>query len=234
MIKIKLTKIGANPEGPYASVMDPLTATDTHPNVKTGDEFVGLVRRDNLIPILDDSYGLCVNGRMTSMYTSTIKKVDNLNSFVTANSIYKINLLQRVFNFRYDALYERVTDFEFDKKNHLVDLTPYEKMLSQLDRVVDALIADYATRKAVVVLSTNDELSCLTSVQFLLEREGEFYDLHCLANYRSQHMRLGAPYDIRLMNYLTTIVSDKLTSFLTPYHIRSLNVEFCVGDFHEY
>lgn len=224
-IKIRIEKIGLNPDSDVAMLANDFSfeVIDQHPNVKKGDVRDGIVSKDTIVPLIGENYTV---HRDTGLFsTSKIVKIFDIFTFMTRNSVYNIKLLDRIINFSYNVTYHTVNDFEFDKKNEIVDLTNYQKLTIEVLRLVDVLNKTPDSRQAVTILANNENPSCLISLQYLIHNK----TLCCVASYRSQHARFGYPHDIRMLRYLTTLFIEN-----SKNKFANVDITVNVADFHDY
>lgn len=102
------------------------------------------------------------------------------------------------------------------------------RVAEQIPLVIDALIADPATRQAVLVFDRGDEppatRPCTTSIQFQVDPSG--VDLNVAVSMRSSDAVWGLPYDLIQFNllleavaYCTNFVPGSITFHLGNAHI---------------
>lgn len=132
----------------------------------------------------------------------------------------------RIINHQYSVEFKETLEFKFDVKNQIVDLTKYKVLEDQISTLATLLNENPNTRQAVIVLATQNDLSCLINLQYLIVNG---HDLYCIANYRSQHITLGEPNDTQMLNYLTSLLLKKLS-----HNVDKINILVNVADYHYY
>ena len=85
----------------------------------------------------------------------------------------------RKINHQYKVDFTKVEDFAFDVKNQIVDLTRYKILETEIPKLALLLNENPNTRQAVFVLATQNDLSCLINLQYLIVNG---HDLYCIAN----------------------------------------------------
>ncbi len=185
----------------------------------------GSINQTKIIPRLNEPYVFIDFETFKHIITSPVEKILNHFLFKTCNSIYQIELMDRVINFSYNVDFYEVLDFKFDKKNQLVDLSNYKILEKETLRVAQILKSNPTSRKGLIVLSDNSNTpSCLINLQFLINND----ELFLIANYRSQHQKYGYPDDVRMLRYLTTLFMQEVKKF------DRIHISVNVADFHNY
>lgn len=240
MLHVKIKKISINADTNHAILNNDFSLSDNHPNIKIGDERIGFVPEENLIPIIGQSYNVIYSDepKLSMKYFSTSKVVKIINSktFMTKNSVYVVDIIDRKINWYYRVPYEKVEKFTFDKKNETVDLSNYKILETEVAKLADFLKINQESRQAIYIHSTNDQKNCLISLQFLIsyaknESGKPVFSTHTsvsmIANYRSQHHTLGMPYDVEMLKYLMFLFVNK---FDTEFFKHDIHVN--VADYH--
>ena len=136
----------------------------------------------------------------------------------------------RELNYSYTEEYKTTEDFLIYNRNSLVGdyEGPYTDLFMETTAIIDKLREDPETRRAILVLNDQDHfMSCLVSVQFLIERQ----KLYCVANFRSQHAKLGRPHDIEYLRHLMTLVLRPLKKEMK---LSPGKIHINVADYHYY
>jgi hypothetical protein len=240
MLQVKIKKISINSDTDLAILNNDFSLSDNHPNIKIGDEIIGFVSEENLKPVVGESYSIVydLEAKLSTSYFSTSKivKIINDKTFMTKNSVYVIDILERKINYTYTVPYETIETFNFDKKNEIVDLTNYKILETEVINLANIISIKPDSRQAIYLHSSNNQKNCLISIQFLIEyaviKQGApkfslSTKLSMIANYRSQHHALGMPHDIKMLNYLMTLF-DKQFDVDFVKHIIYVNV----ADYH--
>ena len=237
MLHVKIRKISINTDTDLAIMNNDFSLSDNHPNIKIGDERIGFVEEDKLTPVVGESYIVMydLEPRLSTRYFSTSKivKIINNKTFMTRNSVYVVDLIDRKINYWYKVPYEKVDfseltsncgpHFTFEKKNESVDLSNYNVLVEETEKLADHLKNNKHSRQAIYIFSTNEIKNCLTSIQFLIT-----YDttVSLIANFRSQHHTLGMPHDVALLKHLMTV-------FLNRYgDLKKKEIHVNVADYH--
>lgn len=129
----------------------------------------------------------------------------------------------RLFNYQYSIDFYEVQEFDWNYVNGPVRYEGYEFLEINLPLIIEALNKDSNTRQAILTLNSINYMSCLISIQWLIDDK----TLYCITNFRSQHKELGRPQDTQLILWLTTQLKSKLTSY-----IENIQIEVNVGDYH--
>lgn len=137
----------------------------------------------------------------------------------------------RKFNYSYILKYKQVNSFNFDKINDLVSYSiGYDRLYLNIIDAAYLLKDNIKSRQAICVLNTSTLNSCLISIQFLFDDLNKF-NLHVIANFRSQHATLGRPTDEKLINYYITIFLNTIEKYnIIP---NCVNIDINVGDYHD-
>lgn len=128
------------------------------------------------------------------------------------------------FNYSYYIDYEYVDTFEWTQRNEIVGFQSYEnKIMPSIEDVVKKLNKDKSSRQAIIVVNDKNHNSCLISLQYQIQSKS----LYVSANYRSQHIQLGKPHDIILINYVSGDIISKI-----KYNITDVYTKVNVGNYH--
>lgn len=240
MLHIKIRKISINSDTDLATLNNDFSLSDNHPNIKIGDERIGYVAEENLKPVIDQSYIVIYDKepKLSTRYFSTSKivKIINDKTFMTKNSIYVVDILERKINYTYKVPFEKVEKFNFDKKNDIVDLSNYSVLETEVVNLANFLKIKPDSRQAIYVHSTNNQKNCLISIHFLIqfaviENGIPKFSLNTtvtmIANYRSQHHVLGMPYDVEMLKYLMTLFDQQF-----PNNFYKNDIFVNVADYH--
>lgn len=240
MLHIKIRKISINSDTDLATLNNDFSLSDNHPNIKIGDERIGFVDEENLKPVVGESYNVLYDAepKLGSRYfsTSRIVKIINEKTFMTRNSVYVIDILERKINHTYKVPFEKVDSFDFDKKNETVDLSNYKVLETEVVNLANFLKIKPDSRQAIYIHSTNSEKNCLISIQFLIQfaviengipKFSSHTKLTMIANYRSQHHTLGMPYDVEMLKYLMNLFNQQ---FSDGFYKHDILVN--VADYH--
>jgi thymidylate synthase len=129
----------------------------------------------------------------------------------------------RQFNYHYEIDFEEVMYFDWDFQMGPVRYEGYEVLATNISWIIESLNKDPNTRQAILTLNTKDYMSCLISIQWLIDET----TLYCITNFRSQHREWGRPQDSQLILWLTTQIKAQLET-----QIDKVKIEVNVADYH--
>lgn len=132
----------------------------------------------------------------------------------------------RIINHHYQLKYNYTPRISGEYSNQLVGKWDdnYTDAFLAVPRIASRLRENSESRQALININSIGHNSCLISVQWLIIDEM----IYCIANYRSQHERLGRPADEEYLNYLNTLMMYELPEY--DFGITYVNV----GDYHDY
>lgn len=140
-------------------------------------------------------------------------------------------------NYHYTIPYEKVESFEFKRYNDIVSEECYaHRIMPKLDKIIWNLGLNPKSRQEVIVCHNNVNDACLISIQFQIVK----CKLIVIANFRSQCEVNGRPNDFRMLQYIATIVMQriglkkyKIYVNVGNYHINNLTEHYHINNLTE-
>jgi len=139
-----------------------------------------------------------------------------------------LSFFMRKINYNYKITYKSTQDFDFKKyENDIVKYDSYLNVEAKAENTAEVMSNDNYTRRAIFYTDIIKNPPCLTSIQFLLDKD----TLNVICNFRSQHEKLGKKGDSEMIKYIVTVLLDKLED-KTFSKIKDIIINCNVADYH--